>query len=365
MLSANTLFAQGFIPIDSINQIIKREVENKHSASIAVGIIDANGKQIFSYGKFKDDSNQLPDGNTLYEIGSITKVFTSLILADMVQKGELNLNDPISKFLPKSVKTPTYNGKEITLLDLATHTSGLPRGPDNLTSNDQYFPFKGYTVDQMYDFLSRYQLTRAIGSKYEYSNFGMGLLGHILSLKADVDYETLVRNRICKPLHMDNTVVTISTQLEPFLASPHSIFNKPIGIYQMGALLGCGALRSNVNDLLTFLSANLGLTQTDLLPAMELSQIVRDSAPNPTMPIPQFVCLGWHFAKVFDTELINHSGETNGSSAFIGFDKKKKVGVVVLSNSVNAIDDIAVHIIENKSQIQPFHYKWTLKDTLL
>lgn len=365
MISANTSFAQGIIPIDSIKQIIKREVDNKRSASITVGIIDANGTQIFSYGKFKDNSNQMPDGNTLYEIGSITKVFTSLILADMVQHGELNLNDPISKFLPKSVKTPTFNGKEITLLNLATHTSGLPRGPDNLTSNDQYVPFKDYTVDQMYDFLSRYKLTRETGSKYEYSTIGMGLLGHILSLKAGVDYETLVIKRICKPLHMDNTVVTITAKLQPLLATPHSMFNKPISNYQMGVLAGGGDLKSNVNDLLKFLSANLGLTQTGLLPAMELSQAVRDSAPNPNVVIPQFVCLGWHFVKVFETELVNHSGNTNGSSSFIGFDKKKKIGVVVLSNSVNEINDIAVHIIENKCQIQPFHYKWALKDTLL
>lgn len=365
MLLANSSFAQAIILIDSIKQVIKREVDNKRSASITVGIIDANGTQIFSYGKFKDNSNQMPDGNTLYEIGSITKVFTSLILADMVQHGELNLNDPISKFLPKSVKTPTFNGKEITLLDLATHTSGLPRGPDNLTSNDQYVPFKDYTVDHMYDFLSRYKLAREIGSKYEYSNFGMGLLGHILSLKAGMNYETLVLKRICKPLHMDNTVVTITAKLQSLLATPHSMFNQPINNYQMGALAGAGALKSNVNDLLKFLKANLGLTKTSLLPAMELSHIVRDSAPNPNMAIPQFVCLGWNFAKVFETELINHDGNTSGSSAFIGFDKKKKVGVVVLSNSVNVIDDIAVHIIENKCQIPPFHYKWALKDTLL
>jgi len=230
MLSANTLFAQGIIPIDSIKQIIKREVENKRSASITVGIIDANGTQIFSYGKFKDNSNQMPDGNTLYEIGSMTKVFTSLILADMVQHGELNLNDPISKFLPKSVKTPTFNGKEITLLSLATHTSGLPKTE---------LPFNDFAnVDQLYDFLSKYKLSREIGSQYEYSNIGMGLLGHILSLKAGLDYETLVHKRICEPLHMDNTIVAVTPELQYLLATPHNLFNQPIDICSFAALAG-------------------------------------------------------------------------------------------------------------------------------
>ena len=354
---ANSSFAQAIIPIDSIKQVIKREVDNKRSASITVGIIDANGTQIFSYGKFKDNSNQMPDGNTLYEIGSITKVFTSLILADMVQHGELNLNDPISKFLPISIKTPTYNGKEITLLDLATHTSGLPKTE---------LPFNDFTsVDQLYDFLSKYKLSREIGSQYEYSNIGMGLLGHILSLRAGVDYETLVRKRICEPLNMNSTVVTVTPELQPLLATPHNLFNTPIDICSFGALVGCGALKSSVNDLLKFLSANLGLTHTDLFSSMELTHIIRKDAPNPNMAVPQNIGLGWFSSQVYETKLINHDGNTTGSSSFIGFDKKKKIGVVVLSNSVNVIDDIAVHIIENKCQIQPFHYKWALKDTLL
>ena len=218
LILSNTLISYGQLPTDSIRSIIRKEVDNKRSASIIVGIIDPNGRTIISYGKANEDSSQPPDGNTLYELGSITKVFTSILLADMVIKGELKLDDPISKFLPKSVKSPIRKGREITLLDLATQTSGLPRDPDNLDSKDPANPLADYTVEQMYAFISSYTLTRDIGARYQYSNYGVGLLGHILCLAAGTDYETLVKQRICEPLKMNNTVITISSKPGAHLA---------------------------------------------------------------------------------------------------------------------------------------------------
>ena len=134
LIATNIAFGQ--IPIDSIKAIIKQEVANKRSKSIIVGIVNSNGRQIFAEGKISDSDPRLPDSNTIYEIGSITKVFTSLLLADMSLKQQLNLDDPISKFLPKRVKTPTRNGKEISLLSLSTHRSGMPRFPYNVDPKD-------------------------------------------------------------------------------------------------------------------------------------------------------------------------------------------------------------------------------------
>src|SRR5512132_4333622 len=142
-------------------------------------------------------------------MGSATKVFTSLLLADSVRRGEVALSDPASKYLPPDVKIPERGGRQITLQDLATHTSGLPRLPSNLAAKDASNPYADYTVAQLYAFLSAYQLTRDIGSKYEYSNLGAGLLGHLLARRAGVDYETLVRTRITGPLGMNSTVVTV------------------------------------------------------------------------------------------------------------------------------------------------------------
>ena len=113
------------------------------------------------------------DGNTVFEIGSISKVFTALVLADMVRKGELALEDPVAKYLPDTVKVPARNGRQITLLDLATQSSGLPRMPTNFTPKDPANPYADYTIRQLYDFLSGYQLPRDPGERYEYSNLGL------------------------------------------------------------------------------------------------------------------------------------------------------------------------------------------------
>src|SRR5215471_11833244 len=169
---------------NSVNQKLEKVVDtDKKAPGMVIAFIDETGTKILAHGKRQRDGADV-DGDTVFEIGSITKVFTSLLLADMVQRGEVKLDDPISKFLPPSVKVPTRNGREITLADLATHTSGLPRLPDNMGKLNLLFhmdnPYADYTVADLYAFLSDYKLPRDIGAEYEYSNLGGGLLGHVL-----------------------------------------------------------------------------------------------------------------------------------------------------------------------------------------
>ena len=172
----------------------------RQSVGIVVGVIEPAGRRIVTYGRASTSEAVPLDGDTIFEIGSISKVFTSLLLADAVQRGEVALTDPISKYLPASVKVPE-RGRAITLQDLATHTSGLPRLPD-MNPKDPENPYADYSVDQLYRFLSTYQLPRDVGASYEYSNLGAGLLGHILALRAGTDYESLVKSRITGPLGM-------------------------------------------------------------------------------------------------------------------------------------------------------------------
>jgi len=130
------------------------------------------------------------DGNTIFEVGSVTKVFTSLLLADMAQRGQVALTDPVAKSTCLlGLKMPERNGRQISLEDLATHTSGLPRLPSNLSPKDAANPYADYSIEQLYQFLSGYQLTRDIGPQYEYSNLGGGLLGHVLARRAGMDSE--------------------------------------------------------------------------------------------------------------------------------------------------------------------------------
>src|SRR5215469_7965114 len=212
------------VPSDAeIRKILAERVgAENNGTSIVVGVVDANGRRIISYGSLAKNDTRKLDGDTVFEIGSMTKVFTSLVLMDMVRRGEVALTDPISKYLPESVKVPERNGRKITLADLSTQSSGLPRMPTNFTAKDQNNPYADYTVQQMYDFLSGYKLTRDIGSQYEYSNLGVGLLGHVLSLRAGMSYEALVRSRVCDPLQLKDTRIALTPEMKARLAVGHS-----------------------------------------------------------------------------------------------------------------------------------------------
>jgi serine-type D-Ala-D-Ala carboxypeptidase/endopeptidase len=347
-LVASITNAQKILSSDKIKDLIKQEVEHKRCPGIVVGIIDENGKRVISYGKLNINDSIQADGNSIYEIGSITKVFTSLLLEDMAEHGELNVNDPVSKFLPKSVKTPAKDGKEISLLNLSTQTSGLPRMPGNFTPKNFDNPFADYTPEKLYEYLSNYKLTRGIGEKYEYSNTGVGLLGHILSLRAGTDYETLVRTRICQPLKMTSTFITFTPELKKRLATGYNQNNMPVKNWDFFALAGCGALKSTVNDMLLFAEANLGLVKTNLSPAMEKMQQAQHSTTIPGL----FMGMGWHIWKKYDKEIIWHNGGTGGYRTFIGLDKQNKRAVIVFSNSTSGVDDIGLHLLESKFQLK-------------
>jgi CubicO group peptidase (beta-lactamase class C family) len=333
---AGSLFAQADPPTDGqIQQRLQLTVvQNKLKSGIVVGIIDEHGSKVIAYGNSDDSAVKPVNGDTVFEIGSVTKVFTTLLLADMVDRGQVKLDDAIGKFLPATVKLPSRNGRQITLLDLATHTSGLPRLPGDMSTIYMLFhgdnPYAAYGTDQLYDFLSHYELTRDIGAQYEYSNLGMGLLGHILTIEAGVDYEKLVVNHICVPLHMDATRINLSPQLKSRLATGHDAFGSVAGNWDFDVLAGCGALRSSVNDLLKFLSANMGLSPCTLSAAMQETH-----APLRKADSGQKTALGW---LVTSDGIIWHNGQTAGYKAFIAFNPQTRRGVVVLANSVYDID---------------------------
>lgn len=334
-----------------IRAILKERVDvAKKSVGIVVGLVDRNGTRIISYGKPIQTSSQALDGNSVFEIGSVTKVFTATLLAGMVERGEVSLSDPISKYLPKSVTAPSHDGKPITLLHLSSQTSGLPRLPGNFAPKDQTNPYADYSVEQMYSFLSSYKLTRDPGSKYEYSNLGVGLLGHILALRAGTDYETLVRTRICQPLKMDDKRIVLTAGMKSHLVTGHNQVLKPVANWDLPTLAGAGALRSTVNDMLKFVAANLGLMSSPLSAAMQKTHQPQHDTGTPGLEIG----LGWHILKKFDSEIVWHNGGTGGYRSFVGMDKKNSRGVVVLSNSTNDIDDIGRHLLESQYPLAKF-----------
>ncbi|HEV7571165.1 MAG TPA: serine hydrolase [Thermoanaerobaculia bacterium] len=326
-----------------IRAILADRIDVQHQGvGIVVGVIDASGRRVIAYGNRSKDGKPV-DANTVFEIGSVTKVFTSLLLADMVQHGEVALTDPVSKYLPPNVKVPERGGKKITLIDLATHTSGLPRLPSNMQPKDPANPYADYTAAQLYEFLSSAELTRDIGSKYEYSNLGGGLLGHVLARRAGTDYDTLVQKRILDPLGMTSTTVSIS-RAKDRLAVGHDASLQPVANWDFGVLAGAGALRSTANDLLAFVAATIGLTKSPLATSMAAMLATRRPTGVPNLEI----ALGWHISTINGHEIVWHNGGTGGYRTWIGFDPKSRTGVVVLSNTSTTagVDDIGAHLLD-------------------
>lgn len=327
-----------------IREILRDQIDvGKKGVGVVVGLIDARGTRVISYGKMQRDSDKPVDGDSVFEIGSVTKTFTALLLSDMVEKGEVKLDDPVSKYLPNTVKAHRVGDKEITLLNLTRHTSGLPRMPDNFAPKDRSNPYADYTVQDLYTFLNGYKSTREIGAYHEYSNLGVGLLGHALSNRAGTDYETLLRTRVLQPLGMNSTAITLTPQMKSHLAIGHQD-RIPTASWEINALAGAGALRSTANDMLKYLGANLGLNPSPLLPAMQRAHVPAEVSRYSDAKMG----LGWFIRRVADTEMIGHNGGTGGYRSFVGLDKSGLRGVVVLANSTASdVDGIGKHLIDS------------------
>jgi serine-type D-Ala-D-Ala carboxypeptidase/endopeptidase len=317
-----------------VKSFIFDQIVNKSNAAIVIGFVDPNGTKIFSFGNMSTAHNIPVDQNTFFNIGSITKTFTTLLLADMVKQGIVNLNDPIEKFLPPSLKVPQFNGKKITLEDLADHTSGLPEWPSNVWLNNTVGDINpNYNATQLYQALSDTKMTREPGAQVQYSSFGIGLLGHVLSIKSGgISYEQLVKDRILDVLGMNDTKIALSQNETNSRFSVGHLGGKEIITPRIPTILAdSGAFRSTAPDMLKYVSANLGLIHTKLDDAMQLGHLIRHTSiiANP-MNYSEFRGLGWRVLTNFGTETITHTGAINGWNAFAGFIPTKQVGVIAM-----------------------------------
>ncbi len=313
--------------------------EEKRATGMVIGMVAPNEKLVVGYGRWNEQSSRAPDASTLFEIGSISKVFIGTLLAESVLRGEVRLDDPASKYLPASVRMPQYNGIPITLLHLATHSSGLPR--DMPTSLPGEITEQNW-AQKMYDFISTCSLTGAPGERYAYSNLGMTLVAHILELRTGIPYETLLSTRLLKPLGMDSTRITPTEEMLTRLATGHTSTLYPVTdyIYMEPERRYVGGILSNADDMLKFASAAMGLTETPLLAAFQ-------AATQPQQVGGGGTGLAWAIS-TGSFPFIHHAGDTHGMHAFLGFDPQRKVAAVVFTNAKVPLDDVGPHLLHAK-----------------
>ncbi len=333
--------AARWLPEDEdLKLMLRYLVEDGETPGVVLGILEADGStRVYTHGTAGAGTRPL-GARTLFEIGSVNKTFTGALLAELAAQGRVALTDPVQKHLPASVRVPTRGGKEITLLDLATHYSGLTRIPDNHVPADRANPYADLTTDKVYAFLSGHTLRRDPGAEYEYSNVGMGLLGHALGRAAGMPFQDLLRTRITEPLGMRMTGYARPGEVNEWMAAGHN-GERVVSYWDLQEVIaGAGGLRSNADDMLTYLKANLRPARTGIQRAML-------AAHEPRRPLRagQEIGLAWNVAQVDGRTILSHGGATAGFRTMIAFDPDRRIGFVMLANSGSFGDDLGLDFL--------------------
>jgi D-alanyl-D-alanine-carboxypeptidase/D-alanyl-D-alanine-endopeptidase len=324
-------------PVSSLEEEIDLIANQYFKVGAIIGVINKQQeKLVFSYGTKSINSNEPPDANTVFEIGSITKTFTATLAADMFLKGDF-LDDTVSHYLPPGqVTMPSKNGVEIRFIHLITHSSGIPRSPRGTSypyppGYDPLDPYAAYTTEQIYDYLTNYCVLEFTPSTWwSYSNTGMGLMGHVEGLIDGTSYETVLTRNLFNVLNMDNSSLFLTEQQMNNLAIAHNTNNQIVPNWNAQDIFqGAGFIKSSLNDMFKYLEANMGLIQTTLRDAMDLAHE------------PQFhqgslgdIGLAWYILELDDGQvIIYHGGGTGGYDSYLGFNKSLSTGAIILFNS--------------------------------
>ena len=344
---AAPLAAQSADAADALEATLSRWVMQHRLVGIVVGRTLGGTTNIVPAGTRHLNASDAITDSTLFEIGSITKAFTGTLLAEMVLRREVGLSDPVAKYLP-GWTIPSYKGQAITLLDLATHTSGLPSLPDSFTPANPLDPYADFTEARLIAYLARYQLARAPASQYEYSNIGMALLGRALAERAKLPYEVLLRERILTPLGMADTRIDLTAEDMARAAAGHNDQLLPTPDWHLPAFLAAGALHSTVPDLLRFANAVLDTTRGPLAKAIAFAIV-----PRRKYDATDSVGLAWHHARVDGNDVVWHNGGTGGYRSFMGVAIATGRAIVVLTNANVSMDGVAISLLRGEPPLAP------------
>lgn len=324
-----------------LDELVRERIAAADSpACVAVGLVGDTTEEAYACAS---GAGPAPSRDTIFEIGSITKGLTGLLLADMVRKGEVSLDDPASKHARAGARLPTFEGREITLRDLATQTSSLPRLPPGFAPANARNPYADFDADALYAALARTTLSRPIGQKSEYSNFGFMWLSEMLARRGGKPYEALLKERVLDPLGMSDTAVTLSDSQRKRMATPHGPGYRPTPAWDIpGDLGGVGAVRSSLGDMLKLASALAGRRDTPLKDTIALALEPMRPAEMPG----NATGYAWVTLERPGVRVYWHNGGTGGSHAMIAVNPRTRTAAVVLVDSAASFDDLAFHLVE-------------------
>jgi CubicO group peptidase (beta-lactamase class C family) len=368
LLLTSTVMAQNSEMPVQVNELAAKYFgKGKPIVGGVIGIVAGDKIYTKGYGRVSLNNETVPDIDTVYEIASLSKTFTGVLLGEMAARGELSLDDTLDRFVPEGNKVPRYEGKTVTLRQLATHSSGLPRLPTDfweVAAPEPDNPYKFYTSEKIERFLDTYQLTVAPDSRYEYSNLGGSVLGYAMGKKTGKTYEQLVQERICRPLGMANTAVELTDTMREKLATPYDEKKQPVKNWDLPGFAAGGGLRSSMRDMLQFAQAAAGVFDAfpelaahpdhPLIVGMKTASTLHyeEAATNRRMG------LGWHFNGNGD---LTHNGQTGGYHSFIIVNPGTHRAIVLLTNTAAGDPD---RLGETLSATLLWHFAFHCNHTL-
>ena len=337
---------QAVMPADTeIRQILADRIDrDAANVGIAVAVIENGVPRFVSHGTLGRDDATPIDEHTLFEAGSITKVMTNLLLAQLVVDGEIDLDAPLTDYLPQGTVLPERDGKAITAFDLATHTAGFSGLPDAVITKGAANPYSGYGADELMAWIADYELPRAIGDKFEYSNVGTALLAQAIEHVSGQPYADLLQQQVLDPLGMTETRLALTPEPIAGIATGHDPAGEAVAHWDLEAFAPAGAIVTSAADLSKFIAAASGAVENPLAPAFA---IMLDRT-RPTGGAGEVIGLGWFNLTQGDRDIAWHNGITGGFRSFSGYDRQTGNGVVVLSNMVTeaGIEDIGFHLLD-------------------
>jgi len=308
--------------------------EYTQTVGIIAGLIDSNGIKIVSAGFFSASDRREIDADTIFEIGSISKIFSALVLMNLVDNGMIELDASIGDYLPQSRSRGLHAARNITLLELAIHASGLPRMPPSFKPASHENPFAGYTLDDLYEDLSRVSGRR--DQRRQYSNFGYVVLTHILELATGLPYEVLLDKHVTSRLGLRSTATVPQSMMR--LAPGHNAALDIAPAWNFGLFTGAGGLYSNVNDLML-------LVRTILLP--DVKEASKSGSGRSMAILGAAARRCWMYSSREEDGIAWQSGLTGGYSSFIGVEPKRGTGLVILANTAfrAGLDNLGQHLL--------------------
>lgn len=339
--------ADQFPPDPLAATMLERVRASETPACIVVGVVEQKSRVAFACSKEAGPARL--DRDSIFEIGSVTKGITGILLADMVLKGEVSLDDAAARHSRPGAKLPSRDGRAIRLRDLVTHTSGLPRSPPGYQPRDPQNPYNGFDADALYAALAQTELAGEVGATHEYSNFGYMWLSEILARAGGKPFDALLAERVLQPLGMKDTAIVLTPSQRERFVTGHALPYTATPPWDMAVeVVGAGGLRSSMSDMLKLGEALAGRRKTPLDGAIAL-------ALEPLRPATGGASIGFGWIANERTAAVPlhwHNGGTGGFHAMVAADRAARRAAIVLVDSAASFDDLALHIVDPAIPLQ-------------